>query len=371
MRHLGHARPRAKRRVASAGRFRRQLIGFARRRHRSDAGRAAVRTCFPSDRRARLEDLPEDSSAGVPPHVKELRQVLSRLEMAVSRSSSSWTPTDERVADPCDFRQIELDFAPQPCWRTHRQRSSLDEARRGLRFCTVRVHMPFPKIPLPGKRVLTGHRPAPPANADPTPVQRFVSHLPLKVRAKKPEEGGRRPRAGVPQTQPIPQELEGEGQRPRADVPQTQPTPQELEGGQRPGPDVPQTKPAPQELEGGRQRPGADVSLLESMPKELLSKLAGYMNRRTWAAYRLVSRAAAANAAVVAKSVVVRRREDLISAPTAYKPGGITKLTAAHCELGDAEARHLAANTSITSLDLCRNKIGAEGAGGQHLDHLA
>jgi len=99
------------------------------------------------------------------------------------------------------------------------------------------------------------------------------------------------------------------------------------------------------------------------MPNELLSKLADYVDRPTWDAYRLASRATAANAVVVAKSVVVRRRADLIPALTAYKPGGITKLTAAHCELGDAEAQHLAVNTSITSLNLWGNNTGDAGVG--------
>jgi hypothetical protein len=57
--------------------------------------------------------------------------------------------------------------------------------------------MPFPKIPLPGNRELTGHQPGPPDGPHPTLLQRIVSHLPLKVRARKPK----------PQLPPLPNEL--------------------------------------------------------------------------------------------------------------------------------------------------------------------
>ena len=154
--------------------------------------------------------------------------------------------------------------------------------------------MPFPKIPLPGGKMLTGHVPAPPANPNPTLVQRLVSHLPLKVRARKPEEGGQRPRAELP-----------------------------------------------------------DHLWLEIVP---------HMDPLTRAAFRQTSKAAATIAAETVKSIVVRRPADLIPALTAY--GRITKLTASNISLGTSisELQQLAANTSITSLDLNFNQISDAGA---------
>ena len=160
----------------------------------------------------------------------------------------------------------------------------------------------FPKIPLPGDRVLTGHSPAPPANAKPTRMQRFVSHLPLKVRARRPEEGGQRPRAS------------------------------------------------------------SVLPAAQRVPDEIWSQIADQMDRPTWAAYRQVSHAAAEIAAVPVKSAVVRRRADLIPALTAYEVGGFSKLIAQGCGLGIADLQHLAANTSITSLNLGGNTIGDAGA---------
>ncbi len=66
----------------------------------------------------------------------------------------------------------------------------------------------------------------------------------------------------------------------------------------------------------------------------------------------------------------MRNPEDSIPAIEAYRVGGIAKLTAKGCVPGDAEAEsfaarladYLAANPTITSLDLSNNDIGDAGA---------
>ena len=104
---------------------------------------------------------------------------------------------------------------------------------------------------------------------------------------------------------------------------------------------------------------------LATMPRDVSSAIEGYLDKPGWANYRQVSKGVAAVVAEGVQSVAIHRREDLSPALEAFAKPGLKKLTARSCGLGGRELQKLAANTSITSLDLDDNNIGDEGA--QHL----
>jgi hypothetical protein len=162
--------------------------------------------------------------------------------------------------------------------------------------------MRFPKISLPGIRMLAGQTPGPSTNVNPTLGQQIASLLPLKIRETRPEEAGQRPQACVPS------------------------------------------------------------SPFLSLPVTMWGEIAKRLDRSTWEALRQVC--ADAKAAAPVKALEVRTRNDLISALTlkVFVDGAITKLIAKNCRLVIAEVQNLAKNTSLISLDLASNNIGDEGA---------
>jgi Leucine-rich repeat (LRR) protein len=188
----------------------------------------------------------------------------------------------------------------------------------------------MPKISLPGNRVLTGHVPAPPTHPNPTFVQKVISHLPLKVKAKTPGQNTLRPRSPEAIRPQAPEEVRAQ-------------TPEAL----RPG------------------TPTTSLSL-EKLPLELWGSVADQMDRETFENYRLASKATAHHGALSVKQIRVDRREDLVPALKAFSPGGVKNLTASFAGLTPDDAMQIAAHRSITSLDLSSNMLGDAG-----LKHLA